>query len=89
MKFSEMSKSKLFAILLFCIYLICGLINSDIFPYWYLFSPIGLLFIWIGDRYGITRMRKHGIPRLWTLTGWMCMLYPLFSALFSGLRLEW
>jgi hypothetical protein len=78
MRLSDLSKSKLLAVILLCVYIIGDPTGSYYFPAWYWFCPPGLLSIWIGEKYGVTRVRKHGVPHIWTLNGWILMLYPIF-----------
>ena len=78
----QLSKSKLFSVLLFCAYLICFLINSSIIVGWSIICAFGgLVLIWIGQGMGPVRIRKPWIPIWLEWAGWLILLEPVVDCI--------
>ncbi len=82
-----MSKSKLIAFSLFCIYVVIALINRTIISF--LSLPllfIGLVCIWTVKKITPVRLRAGTEIKSVTVTGWIILLLPLREPLFDILR---
>ena len=82
-----MSKQKIIAFSLFCIYVVIALIDRTIISFASLFVPaIGLVLIWIGEKITPIRLRAGTEIKSVTITGWIILLLPLRDPLFDILR---
>ncbi len=87
----QLSKSKVGSGLLYCVYLVCFLADSDmsyVDPWLFMIHGLlGFVMIWVGQGLGPVRSRRDWIPVWLELSGWTVMLLPVIDGrLWESLR---
>lgn len=71
--------------LLILFYIICHIIDPQSVDMWYIYAPLGVFFIYFGERYSMARLRCNWIPIWgvcsWSFFGWWLLVWPAIGVI--------